>query len=80
MENNRQVNVSNEQVMKACGSAAKLLTDDERVSVPPSLAMSGDLSIAVGVLTSLSTGQAVITNPPLPEVTDSGNDEESSEE
>jgi len=61
----QQVNVTNEQVSRACAAVGKLLCDDERVNVPPSLAMSGELTIVVGILQSLATGAAVLTNPPV---------------
>ena len=61
----QQINITPEQVQKACGSAIKLLQDDNRVNVPPSMALSGDLTIIMGILQSLATGAAVLTNPPV---------------
>lgn len=59
----QNVNISQEQVARAAAAGVALLNDDERVSVPPSLALSGDLTILVGMLTSLASGQAVLANP-----------------
>lgn len=64
MSTPQQVNVSTEQVAKACMETAKLLQNDDRVNVPPSMAMDGSLALAVGILTSLANGQAILTNPP----------------
>jgi hypothetical protein len=60
------VNITPEQVQKACASAIKLLQDDTKVSIPPSLALSGDLTIIMGILNALAQGQAVLGNPPVP--------------
>ena len=60
------VNVTPEQVQKACGSAIKLLQDDNRVNIPPSMALSGDLTIIMGILNALASGQAVLGNPQAP--------------
>ena len=60
----QQVNITTERAAGACAAAAKLLTNDERVNVPPSMAMDGTLALAVGILTSLANGTAVLSNPP----------------
>lgn len=63
------VNITQDQVARAAQAGVKLLNDDERVNVPPSLALSGDLTVLVGVLSSLASGQAVLANPQdLPQV------------
>ena len=59
-----QVNVTPEQIQSACQAGVKLLTNDERVNCPPSMAMNGELALVVGILTSLATGQAVLSNAP----------------
>lgn len=82
-----EVNLTPEQIQKAALAGAKLLGDDERVSVPPSMALSGDLTILNAILLALGNGQAVLSSPPpqeVPEVppvpdavpADSGNDAE----
>ena len=58
------VNISNEQVQQAAASGAKLLSDDERVSIPPSMAMSGDLAILMTCLNGLANGTIMLGNPP----------------
>lgn len=58
-----EVNISPEQIQRAAMAGANLLADDERVSVPPSMALSGDLSVLNAVLLALANGQAVISSP-----------------
>tara|TARA_R110002126_G_scaffold113430_10_gene251965 strand:- start:472 stop:756 length:285 start_codon:yes stop_codon:yes gene_type:complete len=60
----QQVNISNEQIARAAQSTSKLLTDDERVNVPPSLALSGDLTVIMGVLGGLASGALIVGNSP----------------
>lgn len=78
----KPVNITTEQVANACQNAAQLLTNDERVNVPPSMAMDGTLALAVGILTSLATGQAILANPPqdAASVVPLGDDENASAE
>ena len=66
MSKPNQIEIQPEQVQKACVSAVKLLTDDTRVNVPPSMALSGDLTILMGILNALASGQAVLGNPQPP--------------
>lgn len=75
----QNVNISQEQVARAAAEGVKLLQDDERVNVPPSLALSGDFAVLVGCLSSLATGQAVLTNPEPPAAADAGGEEGGSE-
>ena len=62
----QQINITPEQVQKACASAIKLLSDDTKVNIPPSMALSGDLTIIMGILNALAAGQAVLGNPQAP--------------
>ena len=62
-----QVNITPDQVARAAASGIKLLSDDERVSVPPSVAMSGDLTILVGFLNGLANGELVLGPAPKPD-------------
>lgn len=64
----QQVNITNEQIARAAQSTQKLLNDDEHVSIPPSLALSGDLSIIIGILGGLASGNLVVGNPPEAQV------------
>jgi len=59
----KTVNISNEQVQQAARSGVKLLTDDERVSVPPSMSMSGDFHVMMTVLQGLASGSIVVAPP-----------------
>ncbi len=62
-----KVSLTQEQVQQAAASGANLLNDDERVSVPPSMAKSGDYNVLLGVLGALASGQVVL-GPPQPQV------------
>lgn len=71
-----QVNISAEQVAAASRAGLKLLTDDERVNVPPSMALSGDLTILTGFLQGLASGELVLgPRPQEPEVLTPGGGE-----
>lgn len=77
----QQIQVQPEQVQKAAAAGLKLLTDDGRVNLPPSMAQDGTFVLLTGLLQALSTGQAVLGNPAdaVPAGED-GKDEGSSEE
>ena len=59
----QSVNITPEQIQKAAQAGVNLLSDDERVSVPPSMALNGDLSVLNAVLVALANGQAIVTAP-----------------
>lgn len=59
----QQVQVQPEQVQGAAAAGVKLLTDDARVNVPPSMAQDGTFVLLTGLLQALATGQAVLGNP-----------------
>lgn len=63
----QQVNLTAEQVQRAAKEGVKLLSDEDRVNVPPSMAMSGSYQVLIGMLTALATGEVVMGNPePVP--------------
>lgn len=63
-----EVNLTPEQIQKAAQAGVKLLSDDERVTVPPSMALSGDLQVLNAILVAIGNGQAVLSAPTPPEM------------
>jgi hypothetical protein len=59
----QQVQVQPEQVQAAAQAGVKLLMDDARISIPPSMAQDGTFVLLTGLLQALATGQAVLGNP-----------------
>lgn len=59
----QQVKLTPEQITAAAGRGAKLLSDEGRVNVPPSMALDGSYSVLVAILTALGSGQAILSNP-----------------
>ncbi len=77
----QQIQVQPEQVQKAAAAGLKLLTDDGRVNLPPSMAQDGTYVLLTGLLQALASGQAVLGNPAPPETADKvANDDESDKE
>lgn len=60
-----QITLTNQQIAQAAGEVLKLLNDDERVSIPPSMARSGSLVIMDKILQSLVNGEVVMANPDM---------------
>lgn len=67
-----KVNISNEQIARAALATSKLLTDDDRVNIPPSVALSGDLTVIMGVLGGLAQGTLIVGNSPEAEAANQG--------
>lgn len=63
MNQPKQIEIQPGQVQNAAAAGVKLLTDDDRVNVPPSMATDGTFSILIGLLNALASGQAVMGNP-----------------
>lgn len=59
----QKVEISNQQIAQAAANIGRLLNDDERVSLPPSMARSGDLVIMDVVLGGLSNGTLICVPP-----------------
>ena len=66
MTDPKTVQIQPEQIQRAAQAGLKLLNDDERVNISPSLALSGDFAILNGMLQALASGQAVLGNPEKP--------------
>lgn len=59
----KKVNINNQQIAQAAGNIWKLLNDDDRVNLPPSMARSGDLVIMDAILSGLASGQFICVPP-----------------
>jgi len=58
-----KISLNNQQIAQAAADIFKLINDDERVNISPSLARSGSLVIMDQVLSSLISGEVVVANP-----------------
>ena len=66
----QNVSLTPDQVKSITAQAHKLLSDDDRVDVPPSMAMDGSYQLLMMLLTSLSNGELSVGKAmPLPDVT-----------
>jgi len=81
----QQIQLNQHQIAKACKSAHELLNDDERVTILPSMSLSGDLVIVNSILSALVTGESVLITSVMAQEyealkkaaeTTSGNDED----
>lgn len=71
-----QLQYSQGQIQQACKAGVGLLTDRE-LKVPAPMAISGELTVLVQVLTALAQGELVAMNaPPVPQTNKSGEPEQ----
>jgi len=63
MNQPQKVQLTTQQIAQAAASTQKLLNDDARVNIPPSMAMSGDLVVINAVLGALVRGEVVVAAP-----------------
>jgi hypothetical protein len=59
----KQFQLSPQQIAQACATGLSLLNDDERVTITPSMAKSGDLVVLDHVLGAMAKGELVVTSP-----------------
>lgn len=71
-----QLQYTQGQIQQACKSGVQLLTDKD-MKVPAQMAVSGELTVLVQILTSLAQGELVAMNaPPQPQTNRSGEQQE----
>lgn len=58
-----QMQFTQERIRNACKSGAELLTDKD-LRVPAPMAVSGDLTLLVQMMTSIVAGELVVMNAP----------------
>lgn len=65
---NRNMQLTPEQVRATAAEGLKLINDDSRVSLPPSMAANGSFVMLNGILKALANGELVLGNPIPPQV------------
>ena len=70
-----QLQYSQTQIQQACKAGVGLLTDKD-LRVPAPMAVSGEMTVLVQILTALAQGELVAMNaPPVPQTNKSGEQE-----